>query len=75
MTTLVNELSIPNLDAATNDPDELVHLATALSVLAAYADCKAIAMRFRLRGEIDTAQRHEKRCDMLFDMLPSSWRW
>lgn len=22
MTTLVNELSIPNLDAATNDPDE-----------------------------------------------------
>jgi hypothetical protein len=52
-----------------------VHLATALSVLAAYADCKAIAMRFRLRGEIDTAQRHEKRCDMLFDMLPSSWRW
>ena len=55
MTTLVNELSIPNLDAATNDPDELVHLATALSVLAAYADCKAIAMRFRLRGEIDLA--------------------
>jgi hypothetical protein len=72
---IVDELSIPNLDDATNDPDELVHLATALSVLAAYADCKAIAMRFRLVGEIEKAQRSEKRCEMLFDMLPSSWRW
>jgi len=72
---IVDELSIPNLDNATNDPEDLVHLATALSVLAAFVDCKAIAMRCRLRGEIDLAQRHEKRCDMLFDMLPSSWRW
>ena len=72
---IVDELHIPNLDDATNDPEDLVHLATALSVLAAYTDCKAIAMRLRLRGEIDLAQRNEKRCDMLFDMLPSSWRW
>jgi len=72
---IVDELSIPNLDNATNDPEDLVQLATALSVLAAFVDCKAIAMRLRLRGEIDLAQRNEKRCDMLFDMLPSSWRW
>ena len=72
---IVDELSIPNLDDATTAPEELVQIAISLSVLAAYADCKAMAMRHRIRGEIDLAQRHEKRCEMLFDMLPSSWRW
>ena len=67
------ELDVPNLDVA--EPDELTEFASALLTLGTYADCKAIAMRCRLAGRIEVAQRHERRCEQLYQMLPPSWRW
>ena len=67
-------LGVPNLDGVI-DPDELTDLASALLTLGTYADCKAIAMRCRLAGQIDKAQRHESRCEQLYSLLPPSWRW
>jgi hypothetical protein len=68
-------LQTPNLDAETIDPNELTDFAVNLTRLALYAELKAQAMRFRRAGKIVEAQRHERRCDMVFDLLPPSWRW
>jgi len=68
-------LDVPNLDDATLDPDVLAEFGRDLGRLAAYADCKALAMRARLAGKIVEALARERRCEMIYKMLPPSWRW
>jgi hypothetical protein len=66
-------LDVPNLDAMT--AEELFELGSELHRLAGYADSKALAMRYRLAGKIELAQRQERRCEAIYNTLPPSWRW
>jgi hypothetical protein len=62
-----------NLDA--EDPCDLDEFAVNLERLAAYAKTKAFAMRARLAGEINVALRYERHCELVYNLLPSQWRW
>jgi len=64
-----------NLDDATTDPAELDALGRVLTILAAYADRKAGAMRCRIAGNITKAVELEASCERLFDRLPEWARW
>jgi hypothetical protein len=66
-------LDIPNLDH--EEPDELDELRKHLEWLAAYCDCTANAMRARRNGNVSTALKLEHRAQMLYELLPPSWRW
>ena len=62
-----------NLDGLA--PDELLEAAEALTVLAAYAKVKAIAMQNRLTGVIPKALAQEEECERLYNTLPTWAKW
>lgn len=66
---------VPNLDDCTADPQALLLLSDALSVLSAYAYQRSCAMRARLKGEIAHALQNEKACERYYRDLPEWARW
>jgi hypothetical protein len=81
--TLQNQLSqeIPNLDSFI-DPAELDQFVAecrecerVLASLRSYAEAKAGAMRLRLKGNIEGAQRFESAAETVYGRLPEWARW
>ncbi len=67
---------IPNMDAFIDpaDLDAIANNAEAPESIRMYATEKAIAMRARLDGDINTALQHEKNCDQIYDNLTEDER-
>ncbi len=70
---MFDELNV-NLDGYA-DPNDMDTLALVFETLAAYAQFKARAMRYRLAGKIDLALLDERRCERYYKTLPEWAKW
>lgn len=61
-----------SLFPASVSPDEALGV---LHALHTYASNCMVAMRHRMKGEIDQALRFESRCEMIYQGLPAYARW
>ncbi len=62
-------------DAAELIGDKRPGYTTICGTLAAYAINKAVAMRCRIEGDIQTAEIYEIHCDQAYIRLPQDLRW
>jgi hypothetical protein len=71
--TIMGKLGL-NLDgfAAVEELDEV---AATLIVLCSYATSKALAMRYRIAGDIPKALNQEDKCERQYKRLPEWARW
>ena len=56
-------------------PEQRQGISGPVAVLARYAAEKACAMSARAAGHIQTAQNHERKCDVIYRELPEFARW
>lgn len=73
--TMFDSIDVPNLDCITDDPKEMVLLASVYSAYSMYCHWKALAMRQRKRGNIGSALRTEAKADSVYLKLPGWAKW
>lgn len=61
-----------NLDNFTEDPAEVKRVGP---LLERYCHFRAIAMKYRIRGNVDMAKTFENLCENIFKQLPEELRW
>lgn len=66
-------VSIPNLDGM--DSDDLRKVSEALYTVSKYAEYKAESMDLRKMGKIENAQRKERHCEDIYELLPEELKW
>jgi hypothetical protein len=71
---MIEELSVPNLDAAT-DIQELRQVAAAFNRLADYSTLTATAREHRAAGRVAVALAYEHAAERVFNQLPLWARW
>lgn len=65
----------PVISARILFPDRPKRYVSVTQDLGNYACNKAVAMRCRLEGEIQTALNYERVCEMIYESLPEWARW
>lgn len=64
-----------NLDAETiEELTRIMRRTSTPRAIQEYAKEKRLAMKSRMRGDINTAMRHEHNCDLLYASLPEYLR-
>jgi hypothetical protein len=75
MDAIFKQFEIPNIEALTDDEQELHALWNEIMRLGSLVYNRGRAAMFRREGMIQVALRHEDEVDRLHAALPEAWRW
>ena len=66
---------VPNLDAYSVDPMDYAALEKLFDKLVLYCEQKRLAMKYRLKGEVNIAVQCEVSADSVYKKLPKWAQW